>query len=72
MAHYFADAADCMWRLAQVAADDAYANKIGAQLAEALGVKRDTQHPEGWATTYGWKTDAGLARTALRILMEAQ
>ncbi len=45
--------------------DDERADQIGAMLAEALKLRRDPTHRNRWQTTWGSKTNAGLARTII-------
>lgn len=62
-------------RLAQlrdrIGSSDIDAAKVGAKLAEVLALRRDRDNRSRWHTAWGSKTDAGLARTVLRILDEA-
>lgn len=41
------------------------ADAMGRVLAETLKLKRDPEHKDRWQTTWGSKTNAGLARTVL-------
>lgn len=50
--------------------DDERADKLGAKLAEMLHLRRDSEHKDRWQTTWGSKTNAGLARSILRVLQE--
>jgi hypothetical protein len=49
-------------------ADDAVASKVGKYLAFHLGLRPDPEHSDRWRTGWGTKTNAGLARTILRML----
>ena len=50
---------------------DEPAERIGAYLAAALHLKRDPEHADRWRTTWGTKTNQGLARTVARTFSEA-
>ena len=50
--------------------DDAVAAKVGVKIAAIFHLKRDEQHPDRWKTVWGNKSDAGLARTMLRVIEE--
>jgi hypothetical protein len=49
---------------------DARDEKIGAKLAEVLQLRRDKDRPDRWQTTWGSKTNKGLARTVQCIIEE--
>jgi hypothetical protein len=42
----------------------------GKAIAECLKLKHDREHKDRYPTTWGTKTDCGLALTVLRILSE--
>jgi hypothetical protein len=43
---------------------------IGAKLAELLRLKRDPDHRDRWQTSWGSKTNAGLARSVIATIAE--
>lgn len=47
--------------------DDETAERIGAELAVALRLKRDPEHKDRWMTTWGTKTNKGLARSIAQV-----
>ena len=53
-----------------VQGDDAFADRVGAKLAEMLKLRKDPEHRDRWQTTWGTKTNAGLARSVFRLLIE--
>ncbi len=53
------------------AEDEKFADSVGYELAIALRLHKDPEHKDRWQTGWGTKTNAGLARTNLRILEEA-
>lgn len=57
-------------RAVRIDEDDTEAARIGAKLAEVLKLRRDPADRSRWLTTWGNRTDAGLARTVLRLLSE--
>lgn len=65
-----ADALDAAVRLSAIEHSDSAAAECGKQLADVLHLRRAAGHKDRWFTTWGTKTDAGLARTALRILLD--
>ena len=48
--------------------DDVEADRIGKHIAQILGLQKDRKGL--WKTTYGTKTNIGLAKTILTILEE--
>lgn len=57
-------------RLARINVDDALADHIGRTIGDVLKLRRDRDDKTRWATTWGNKTNAGLARSVLRMLLE--
>ena len=49
--------------------DDATAEQLGAKLAEVLKLRCDPDHSDRWQTTWGTKTNIGLARSVARIVI---
>lgn len=49
----------------EVLSDDALAEKVGAELAKELQLKRSACYNDRWETGWGNKTNKGLARTVL-------
>ena len=43
---------------------------IGARLADVLQLRRDREHKDRWQTTAGNKTDLGIYRTIVAIILE--
>ncbi len=54
----------------RIDADDEVAAKVGAKIAAVFHLKRDDIHADRWKTVWGNKSDAGLARTMLRVIKE--
>jgi hypothetical protein len=54
--------------------DDSVASRVGAALAEALNLVRNSNHSDRWSLHLKWgtKTNAGLARTVIRIIEETK
>lgn len=52
----------------RIRTDDVEADRIGAKIAETLYLKPSREHSDRWNTDWGTKTNAGLARTVVRIL----
>lgn len=48
--------------------DDRTASEIGEKLAAFLRLRRDSEHRDRWQTSYGSKTDKGLARALFYFL----
>lgn len=48
--------------------DEKFANKAGQKLVEMLALKRSPTNKNRWKTSWGDKTDAGLARSIITIL----
>lgn len=49
---------------------DDEAERIGQALAKSLRLRRDPEHRDRWQTSWGSKTNIGLARTIIAQLAE--
>lgn len=57
-------------RVNAICSDDGCAEKAGAALAEMLLLRRDRVHRDRWPTTWGTKTNTGLARSVFAMLAQ--
>jgi len=57
-------------QIKQIKMNDELAHRIGEELAKVFHLKRDKQFPDRYRTEWGTKTAQGVARSALRILLE--
>lgn len=51
---------------------DPISERIGAAIAKELKMRRDPRQRERWNLVNGNKTNIGLARTVLRIILETK
>jgi hypothetical protein len=58
---------DIMTNGAEELSDD-HDGRLGCEIAQALDLRRDPEHPDRWVTHWGTKTNRGLARTLRHIL----
>lgn len=46
--------------------------KFGEEVAEMLMLRKDKEHQDRWQTTWGSKTNVGLARCIIRVVEDFQ
>jgi hypothetical protein len=54
-----------------IAEDEAFTEKLGEKLASVLRLRRDPEHRDRWQTSFGSKTNQGLASTVIQLLEDS-
>jgi hypothetical protein len=68
LAGHYARAWDAHCKSQNSELTDAQLARLGSDIANALGLRRDREHPDRWVTGWGSKTSLGLAITLRHLL----